>query len=163
MEIPDPVPQVELQLAGDWPWPRDAAPAAWIGATLRAAGVPARPVGVSLRVVGEDEGARLNGQYRNTPRPTNVLAFPAPTVPGLPPGEVSELGDLVLCWPVLAAEARAQAKTPLAHLAHLVVHGTLHLLGFDHEQAADATRMERLEAQVLAGFGFNDPYSSERD
>ncbi len=163
MPVPEPVPQVELQLANDWPWPADAAPAAWIEATLRAAGANVGPVAVGLRVVDNDESAQLNERFRQTPRPTNVLAFPAPAVPGLPPGEFGELGDLVVCWPVLAAEAGTQGKTTLAHLAHLVVHGTLHLLGFDHEQVADASRMEKLEADVLAGFGFDDPYCSERD
>jgi probable rRNA maturation factor len=109
-------------------------------------------------VVGAAESARLNARYRGRDQPTNVLSFaPAPlprTAPGAP------LGELVICSRVLRQEARAQDKTLRAHWAHLVVHGALHLAGYDHVRAADARRMERREIAVLRGLGFANPYRS---
>ena len=110
-----------------------------------------------MAVVGAPESRLLNCRFRGRDRPTNVLSFPAAAQPG--PG-VPALGDLVICPRVLRAEARAQAKPLRAHWAHLVVHGTLHLLGYDHERARDARRMERREIAVLRGLGFANPYRS---
>ncbi len=111
---------------------------------------------LGLAVVGAPESRRLNAQYRGRDCATNVLSFPAPLpLPGAP---VRALGDLVICARVLRAEARAQAKTLRAHWAHLVVHGTLHLIGYDHERDADARRMERREIAVLRRLGFANPY-----
>jgi probable rRNA maturation factor len=111
---------------------------------------------LGLAVVGAPESRRLNSQYRGRDCATNVLSFPAPRpAPGAP---VRALGDLVICARVLRAEARAQAKTLRAHWAHLVVHGTLHLIGYDHERDADARRMERREIAVLRRLGFANPY-----
>jgi probable rRNA maturation factor len=101
---------------------------------------------LTLRVVGEREGRRLNGTFRRKNRPTNVLSFPLD-------GE----GDIVLCHPVVAREAREQGKRLAAHYAHLVVHGVLHLRGFDHGRA-----MERREARILRAFGMADPYIVDR-
>jgi probable rRNA maturation factor len=127
----------------------------WASAALgrRAAG---RELGVC--VVGPAESARLNARFRGRDRPTNVLSFPAAAlaVPCAPP----PLGELVICPRVLRAEALAQQKTLRAHWAHLVVHGTLHLVGYDHERAADARRMERREVVVLRRLGFANPYRS---
>jgi probable rRNA maturation factor len=106
---------------------------------------------LGLAVVGAPESRRLNSQYRGRDCATNVLSFPAPRPP--PGAPVRALGDLVICARVLRAEARAQAKT-----AHLVVHGTLHLIGYDHERDADARRMERREIAVLRRLGFANPY-----
>jgi probable rRNA maturation factor len=111
---------------------------------------------LGLAVVGAPESRRLNAQYRGRDCATNVLSFPAPLPPRGAP--VRALGDLVICARVLRAEARAQAKTLRAHWAHLVVHGTLHLLGYDHERDADARRMERREIAVLRRLGFANPY-----
>ncbi len=110
---------------------------------------------VSLRVTGRDEMSELNRRYRGRQGPTNVLSFPAEL-----PAEVRTplLGDIVICAPVVAEEARAQGKPALAHWAHLVVHGTLHLIGYDHVEASDARRMEAVETDVLAGLGYADPY-----
>jgi probable rRNA maturation factor len=111
---------------------------------------------LGLAVVGAPESRRLNSQYRGRDCATNVLSFPAPRSP--PGAPVRALGDLVICARVLRAEARAQAKTLRAHWAHLVVHGTLHLIGYDHERDADARRMERREIAVLRRLGFANPY-----
>jgi probable rRNA maturation factor len=111
---------------------------------------------LGLAVVGAPESRRLNSQYRGRDCATNVLSFPAPLPP--PGAPVRPLGDLVICARVLRAEARAQAKTLRAHWAHLVVHGTLHLIGYDHERDADARRMERREIAVLRRLGFANPY-----
>jgi len=110
---------------------------------------------VTIRVVGESESAELNGRYRNRPRPTNVLSFPAPP---LPDGSRPILGDLAIAAPVVAREASEQGKAPRAHWAHMVVHGCLHLLGYDHMEENEAIRMEALERRILAGLGFPDPY-----
>lgn len=135
----------------------------WIKAALQGAAVeggPSNPAGgaLSLRLVGLEEGAELNSTWRHKPGPTNVLAFPGPD--GLPAGMPREYGDLVICLPVVLREAAEQGKAPVDHLAHLVVHGTLHLLGHTHDAEADAARMEALETRVLAGLGIPDPYFS---
>jgi probable rRNA maturation factor len=128
--------------------------ATWAGTALgrKAAG---RELGV--RVVGPAESRRLNARYRGKDKPTNVLSFPAVE---LPAGPERPLGDLVICPDVLRVEAREQRKSLRAHWAHLVVHGTLHLVGYDHEDCADADRMERREIAVLRRLGFPNPYRS---
>ena len=114
------------------------------------------PVEVSIRIVGEAEGAELNARYRGKTGPTNVLSFPAELPAGVP---LPTVGDLVICAPVVAREAQAQGKPLSAHWAHLTVHGCLHLIGYDHEQEAEAAAMEALETEILAGLGFPDPYT----
>lgn len=107
-----------------------------------------------IRIVDEVESAELNERYRGKPGPTNVLSFPCEAdVPGDAP-----LGDLAICAPLAAAEAEAQGKTPEAHWSHLVVHGVLHLLGFDHIGDHDAGTMEAEERAILARLGYPDPY-----
>lgn len=115
---------------------------------------------VVIRVVGEDESAFLNRRYRRKRGPTNVLSFPAHLA-----AEVNDplLGDLVICAPVVAREAREQGKTAQAHWAHMTVHGTLHLLGYDHLRKADAVVMEALEVRVLHALGFPNPYSDQKN
>lgn len=127
----------------------------WIQAALNGAAAQASGA-LSLRLVGLEEGADLNSTWRHKAGPTNVLAFPGPV--DLPPGMPREYGDLVICLPVVLREAAEQGKAPVDHLAHLVVHGTLHLLGYTHDGEADAGRMEALETRVLAGLGIPDPY-----
>ena len=108
---------------------------------------------LGIRVVGRQESRALNERWRGLPQPTNVLSFPAaPSLRG------KQLGDLVVCAPVVAREAREQGKALREHCAHMIVHGTLHLLGFDHERAADAKRMEGRERKLLARLGIADPY-----
>jgi probable rRNA maturation factor len=111
--------------------------------------------------VGAAESARLNARFRGRDRATNVLSFsPAllPRAAAAPGAAPAVLGELVICPQVLRAEARAQAKPLRAHWAHLVVHGALHLAGYDHAHAADARRMERREVAVLRRLGFANPY-----
>jgi probable rRNA maturation factor len=134
----------------------------WAAAALgaRSAG---KELGVAL--VGAAESRRLNARFRGRDKPTNVLSFPAAPLPKVPPRAAAlhaarPLGELVICPRVLAVEARAQDKTLRAHWAHLIVHGTLHLAGYDHERAADARRMERREIAVLRRLGFANPYES---
>jgi probable rRNA maturation factor len=108
---------------------------------------------LGIRVVGSGESRLLNARWRGRDRPTNVLSFPAsPELAG------RQIGDIVVCAPVVAREAREQGKALAAHWAHMVVHGTLHLLGFDHERARDAKRMEGRERALLARIGVGDPF-----
>lgn len=132
---------------------------AWVTAALAGAGFDVRAVGcVTLRLVGRKESQHLNETYRHKVGPTNILAFPG-AGSALPDAE-EELGDLVICTPVAHAEAEEQHKSSLAHLAHLVVHGTLHLAGYDHDNDEAAARMELLETKVMADLGFPAPYES---
>ncbi len=137
--------------------PRNADIARWAASALgrRAAG---REIGV--RVVGPAESRRLNARYRGKDKPTNVLSFPSAPLPAGARGSVHPLGDLVICAQVVRAEALAQDKPLRAHWAHLVVHGALHLIGYDHEREPDARRMERREIAVLRSLGFVNPYRS---
>jgi probable rRNA maturation factor len=125
--------------------------------TWVAAAVPASRLGAELtvRFVDVDESRDLNSQFRHQDKPTNVLSFPADLPPGV---AVNLLGDIVVCAPVALAEAVEQNKSARAHFAHLVVHGTLHLLGYDHVDDAQAMVMEGLERTILAELGFSDPY-----
>lgn len=108
---------------------------------------------LGIRVVGSLESRALNARWRGKIGPTNVLSFPAsPQLGG------RQIGDIVVCAPVVAREAREQGKPLVAHWAHMIVHGTLHLLGFDHARARDAKRMERRERALLARIGVADPY-----
>lgn len=105
---------------------------------------------VCIRVVNKKESAALNKRYRGKQGATNVLSFPC---------ESPLLGDLVICAPLVKQEAREQEKTCKAHWAHLVVHGTLHLLGFDHLKNKEALKMEKLEIKILCQLGFDNPYN----
>ena len=115
-----------------------------------------RRASLSIRVVGSSASRRLNARYRGKDRPTNVLSFAGS---GTLPDGARLLGDLVICAPVVAKEAKQQGKTLKAHWAHLTVHGVLHLLGMDHVRTAEALRMERKEIQILDRLGFSDPYA----
>jgi probable rRNA maturation factor len=148
------VSRVEVQLATfARAVPRRPEFSRWVDATLAAEGATGD---IAIRVVDEEESRTLNRDYRSKDKPTNVLSFPADL-----PAEVEPrlLGDIVICAPVVAAEAAAQGKTERAHWAHLVVHGTLHLLGYDHERSPEARRMEARETRILAGLGFPNPYA----
>jgi len=114
---------------------------------------------MTLRVVGLEEGAALNRTYRRRNGPTNVLSFPVET-----PAEMDPplLGDIVICASVVRREAEEQHKTLQAHWAHMTVHGTLHLLGYDHQESEEAEIMEHLERDILAGLGYPDPYADEQ-
>ena len=110
---------------------------------------------VSIRVVDEDESAELNLRYRDKRGATNVLSFPADLPPAL---ALPLLGDLVICAGVVAREALEQGKPLAAHWAHMVIHGTLHLIGYDHIDDADADIMEALEVAILDGLQLPNPY-----
>ncbi len=138
--------------------PRAQAPAPRVMARWADAALGARGAGceMSLQVVSAPQMRVLNRRYRGKDKPTNVLAFPAVPAPGVRP---QPLGDVVICAAVLRREAREQGKREAAHWAHLVVHGALHLAGYDHETGdADAARMERREIAVLKRLGFANPY-----
>ncbi|MBE0612207.1 MAG: rRNA maturation RNase YbeY [Burkholderiales bacterium] len=121
----------------------------WLAAAL------GRSAAITVRYVGNAEGRRLNRAYRDRDYATNVLSF---AYGSIGKGEVLA-GDIVLCAPVLRREARAQGKALVAHVAHLTVHGALHLQGHDHQTGAAAARMEALERTILAKLGFADPYA----
>jgi probable rRNA maturation factor len=113
---------------------------------------------MTIRLVGAAESRRLNRTWRGKDKPTNVLSFPSGATQA-PRGEALELGDLAICATVVVREAREQHKVLRAHWAHMVVHGVLHLLGHDHQHEREACRMEALEVQLLAGFGYPNPYA----
>jgi probable rRNA maturation factor len=119
---------------------------------------PGHAAEVVIRVADEPESRRLNHDFRGRDRATNVLSFPYDPVPEL---ELDHVGDLVLCAPVVAREAQEQGKAPAAHWAHMVVHGMLHLQGYDHEDDSEAADMERIEKVILAGLGYPDPYADD--
>ena len=120
---------------------------------------------LTIRIVDPDEGAALNRQYRGLDRPTNVLSFPFELPPGLDPDDAIRdlLGDLVICAEVVRREALEQGKDAPAHWAHMVVHGVLHLLDYDHLDEAEAEAMETLETNILGGLGFPPPYEHQQN
>ena len=116
-------------------------------------------VEMTVRIVDEAESHALNLNYRGKDRPTNVLSFPFECPDEV---ELPLLGDLVICRQVVEREAQEQDKPLMAHWAHMVVHGSLHLLGYDHIKDDEAEEMESLETQIMIGLGFVDPYLSEK-
>lgn len=123
--------------------------------TLAAVNEARLPVEIVIRVVDEAESRQLNNQYRQKDRSTNVLSFPFEVPQGV---DSRQLGDLVICAPVVKREAREQKKEEIDHWAHMVVHGVLHLQGYDHQTDEQAEEMEMLEKKILEGFGIQDPY-----
>ncbi len=114
---------------------------------------------VTIRIVDTEESQQLNLEYRHKDKPTNVLSFPFEAPPGM---EMDLLGDLIICRQVVEVEAKEQGKTLLAHWAHMVVHGCLHLLGYDHIEDEEADEMEALETEIMHSIGFEDPYLAEK-
>ena len=152
---------IRLDVAVSYAVPRAGIPSAtsfrkWVAAALAGR---IREADLAIRLVGTKEGRSFNRHYRGKDYATNVLSFPAELPEGLPEGvRLPLLGDMVLCAPVVAREAREQGKPLSAHYAHLTVHGALHLLGWDHEDPREAECMEQLEREILAGLGLTDPY-----
>lgn len=152
---------VRLDVAVGYAIPRTGLPAAvsfrkWVAAALKGR---IREADLAIRIVDSKEGRALNRHYRGKDYATNVLSFPAERPHGLPKGvRMPLLGDLVLCAPVIAREAREQGKPLAAHYAHLTVHGALHLLGWDHGDEREAECMEQLEREILTALGIADPY-----
>lgn len=160
--IRDAQPLVDLQIAlgADQHKSQDELPtqaelARWIAETL-ARHVDESRVELTIRLVDDAESRTLNRDYRGKDAPTNVLSFPFEPPPGM---DLALLGDLVICHPVVVREAAEQNKSVADHYAHMVVHGTLHLLGYDHIDDDDAEKMERLEREILAAVGISDPYA----
>ena len=140
------------------------------GAALQGAGLPVAGFAISLMGCDDARIAVLNADFRGKPVPTNVLSWPSeergaefvgdapePPLPGAPEDPES-LGDIAIAWETCVREAEEQGKPMVDHVTHLIVHGTLHLLGYDHVEAEDATLMEGLEVQILASLGVCDPY-----
>ncbi|MFZ7174428.1 rRNA maturation RNase YbeY [[Pasteurella] aerogenes] len=128
----------------------------WANAAVRAQTMEPE---ITVRIVDEAECHQLNLTYRGKDKPTNVLSFPFECPDEL---ELTLLGDLVICRQVVEQEAREQDKPLMAHWAHMVVHGCLHLLGYDHIEDAEAEEMESLETEIMLGLGFEDPYLAEK-
>lgn len=122
--------------------------------------LPEQPAEFAVRIVGEAEIQTLNQLYRNKDSATNVLSFPAGAIAGLPDEAARQMGDIVVCASVVRDEALRQGKSLADHWAHMLVHGTLHLLGYDHSRDAEAEAMEQLEIAVLASRGIANPYAS---
>ncbi|MDE1188399.1 MAG: rRNA maturation RNase YbeY [Pantoea sp.] len=148
---------LQLACAESQGLPDEAAFQRW----LEAAVTPFQPESeVTIRLVDEAESHELNLTYRGKDKPTNVLSFPFEAPPGI---ELPLLGDLIICRQVVEAEAAEQGKTVEAHWAHMVVHGTLHLLGYDHIEDDEAEEMEALETEIMLALGYPDPYISEKE
>ncbi|MGD8235241.1 MAG: rRNA maturation RNase YbeY [Chromatiales bacterium] len=146
--------RIELQVASD---ARALPTCEQVTSWVSAARLDHGDATIVVRIVDEAESRQLNRDYRGKDRPTNVLSFPFEPPPGIPE-EQEHLGDLVICAPVVFREAREQQKQPEAHWAHMVVHGVLHLQGYDHQNIEEAEEMESLERQILARLGYSDPY-----
>ena len=149
---------VDIQSASAEPTPDEEDLQRWIAAAMAAGCTRARDSEICVRLVDTEEMTRLNRDYRGKDAPTNVLSFPS----DLPPEtQVPLLGDIVICAPVVRREAAEQRKTLAAHWAHMAVHGTLHLLGYDHIEESQAAAMELLESRILGQLNFDCPYGVE--
>jgi probable rRNA maturation factor len=127
----------------------------WIGAAI---GDQRESTELSIRIVDAEEGQALNEQFRGSTGATNVLSFPFENES---PKPLPLIGDIVICAPVVAKEAREQNKALNAHWAHMIIHGVLHLLGYDHQNENEANLMESLETEIMQGLGFPPPYSCQ--
>lgn len=156
---------LDLQLASDHqPLPSEEQLTLWAAAAIGRAFALSqskqsenREAELTIRIVDEAESQNLNHTYRGKDKPTNVLSFPADLPEGI---DLPLLGDLVICAPVVTQEAQQQHKTNEAHWAHMVVHGSLHLLGYDHIDDAEAEQMEQLETEILVDLGYAAPYDA---
>lgn len=150
--------ELDLQLAveNEQGLPSEQQLQTWLDKTI----IPFQPQAeLTIRIVDEAESHQLNLEYRGKDKPTNVLSFPFEVPPGI---EMDLLGDLIICRQVVEQEAKEQNKPLNAHWAHMVVHGSLHLLGYDHIEDEDAEEMESLETEIMQAMGFDDPYISEK-
>ncbi len=161
--MPHPV-QVDVQVAANVSnVPADSDIQNWLEQVIaQVGGDTARTIEISVKIVDEAEGRALNRQFREKDSATNVLSFPLldADLPELPAELPLAMGDIVICAPVVAREATEQGKTSLDHWAHMLVHGALHLFGYDHETDVDAQEMEMLEARILAVGGVGNPYET---
>jgi probable rRNA maturation factor len=145
--------ELDVSYAARRPWV--PSPQQFAGRAAAALSPLGKPMTLSVRVVGQARSRSLNAHYRDKDRPTNVLSFSGA---GSAPDGRYFLGELVICAPVVAREARNQRKSLESHWAHMTVHGVLHLLGFDHEAPPEAAKMTAREVQILDRLGFSDPY-----
>lgn len=151
---------LDVQIALDAPGlPDEATLQHWASTALAAAG-RTDDTELTIRIVNESESASLNETYRRKQGPTNVLSFPFEAPPAV---SVPLIGDIVICAPVVLRESVSQNKVPAAHWAHMVAHGVLHLLGYDHQSDVQAERMESLEQRILTSLGYPDPYGEPSD
>lgn len=148
--------KIERQVAADvTTWvPSVAQLSLWVSQVAQSV---QQPLGLTIRIVGSAESQQLNATYRAQHKPTNVLSFAFEPPPGYISNEPYQ-GDLVICVDVVAAEAETQCKIVAQHWAHLVIHGTLHLLGYDHEEPATAINMEAIETALLSQLNISNPY-----
>ena len=144
--------QLDIQRAVELAQPSDQQFEHWVAAALKGRRDNAE---LTIRIVAEDESAELNQTYRHKQGPTNVLSFPFEAPPGVP---MDLLGDLVICAAVVERQAQEQHKGSEAHWAHMVIHGCLHLLGYDHIEPQQAEMMETLEISILQAMGYANPY-----
>jgi len=145
---------VEIQIASAESVPQEEDIRSWITAALSGR---RQDTEISVRLVDSAEMSTLNRDYRGKSGPTNVLSFPAQLPPGV---DLPLLGDIVVCVPVVRREAMEQNKSERAHWAHMMVHGTLHLLGYDHIEERDAVEMEALETDILQSLHYDCPYQT---
>ncbi|WP_275076616.1 rRNA maturation RNase YbeY [Providencia rettgeri] len=150
---------LDLQIACEKPegLPSEALFERWLAAVLPKFQAQSE---VTIRIVDEAESHHLNLTYRGKDKPTNVLSFPFEAPPEI---ELPLLGDLIICRQVVEQEAIEQQKSAEEHWAHMVVHGCLHLLGYDHIEDDEAEEMEGLETEILAELGYEDPYLAEKE
>ncbi|MFT4614121.1 MAG: putative rRNA maturation factor [Bacteroidia bacterium] len=149
--------QVDIQTASTEPVPDEDDIRSWVVAALDGR-IEAEQAQVSIRLVDNEEMTTLNQTYRGKPGPTNVLSFPADLPADV---DLPLLGDIVICAPVVHLEAQSQGKTRKAHWAHMTIHGTLHLLGYDHIRDDDAATMEALETAILKNLNYGCPYAEQ--
>jgi probable rRNA maturation factor len=145
--------EIDVQVATVFsPLPAESELCLWAQTALR----DLTEADLTLRLVDSEESHKLNSRFRGKNQPTNVLSFPAELPPGL---DIPLLGDVVICAPLVNEEAAVQGKSLQAHFAHLVIHGVLHLQGYDHQDDQQAAEMEALEVELLNSLGFANPYT----
>jgi probable rRNA maturation factor len=145
--------EIDVQVATVFsPLPAESELCLWAQTALR----DLTEADLTLRLVDSEESHKLNSRFRGKSQPTNVLSFPAELPPGL---DIPLLGDVVICAPLVNEEAAVQGKSLQAHFAHLVIHGVLHLQGYDHQDDQQAAEMEALEVELLNSLGFANPYT----
>lgn len=153
--------ELDLQMASDGKnIPSDSQFEKWCSLAVQSENRIDDPLEVTVRVVDEPESAELNSEYRGKDKPTNVLSFPFESPPEV---TLNLLGDLVICAPVVEKEATEQNKSLEAHWAHMVIHGMLHLQGYDHIEDAEAEVMEGVETTIIQDLGYPGPYENEQN